>query len=70
MFCILIKEKIYPAYVSKPSSNRQKQVILLMIQNGERCVRSKTLATGAKSEGRWHYLAIKETIGIIKRNNV
>ena len=29
------KEKIYPAYVSKHNSNREKQVILLMIPNGE-----------------------------------
>ena len=29
------KEKIYPAYVSKHNSNREKQVILLMISNGE-----------------------------------
>ena len=35
------KEKIYPAYVSKHNSNREKQVILLMIPNGE----------------KWHYLA-------------
>ena len=27
------KEKIYPAYVSKHNSNREKQVILLMISN-------------------------------------
>ena len=30
------KVKIYPAYVSKNNSNRQKKVILLMIPNGER----------------------------------
>ena len=29
------KEKIYPAYVSKHNSNLEKQVILLMISNGE-----------------------------------
>ena len=29
------KKKIYPAYVSKHNSNREKQVILLMISNGE-----------------------------------
>ena len=29
------KEKIYPDYVSKNNSNRKKQVILLMILNGE-----------------------------------
>ena len=28
-----LKENIYPAYVSKHNSNREKQVILLMIQN-------------------------------------
>ena len=37
MFCIMIKsKKIYPAYVSKHNSNREKQVILLMILNGEK----------------------------------
>ena len=35
------KEKIYPAYISKHSSNREKQVILLIISNGEKL---------------WHYL--------------
>ena len=29
------KEKIYPAYVSKHNSNREKQVIFLMIPNEE-----------------------------------
>ena len=38
------KEKIYLAYVSKHNSNREKQVILLMILNGE----------------KWHYLAVKK----------
>ena len=38
------KEKRYPAYVSKNNSNREKQVILLMIWNGE----------------RWHYLGVKK----------
>ena len=52
------KEKIYPDYVSKNNSNREKQVILLMIPNGEGCKRSKTLATRGKSEG-WHYLSVK-----------
>ena len=37
------KEKIYPAYVSKHTSNREKQVILSMISNGE----------------GWHYLVEK-----------
>ena len=30
------KEKIYPAYVWKHNSNREKQVFVLMISNGER----------------------------------
>ena len=38
------KEKIYPVYVSKYNSNHERQVILLMISNGE--IRK------AKSEGR------------------
>ena len=37
------KEKIYPAYVSKHNSNREKQDILLLISNRE----------------KWHYLAVK-----------
>ena len=41
MFCML---KEYPAYVSKHNSNREKQVILFMIPNGE----------------KWHYLAVKK----------
>ena len=35
MFCMLKKKKIYPAYVSKHNSNREKQVIILMIPNEE-----------------------------------
>ena len=31
------KEKIYPAYVSKNNSNRENQVIIVMIQNREGC---------------------------------
>ena len=31
------KEKVYPAYVSKHNSNREKQVILLMVSNREGC---------------------------------
>ena len=34
MFCML-KKKTYPAYVSKRNSNCEKQVIALMIPNGE-----------------------------------
>ena len=42
MFCML-KNNIYPAYVSKDNLNREKQITLLMIPNGGRC----------------HYLAVK-----------
>ena len=38
------KEKINPAYVSKQSSNREKQVILLIIPNRE----------------EWHFLAAQK----------
>ena len=34
---------IYPAYISKQNLNHEKQIILLMISNGE----------------GWHYLAVK-----------
>ena len=57
------KEKIYPAYLSKHNSNGEKQVTILVIANGEGCK--------AKSEGRrWHYLAVKKNISIIKRNKI
>ena len=36
------KEKIYPAYISKHNLKCKKEVIILMIPNGE----------------RWHYLAV------------
>ena len=35
MFCMLKKKKINPVYVCEHNSNRQKQVILLLISNGE-----------------------------------
>ena len=54
------KENIYPAYVSKQNSNPEKQVILLMISNGEQ--------RKAKSEGRrWHYLAVKKFSALLRR---
>ena len=53
MFCILKKEKISPAYVSKHNSNHEKQILLLMILN---------------RQGWWHYLAVKK-LCIIKRNH-
>ena len=53
------KEKIYPAYISKHNSNRGKQVILLMIPDGEKC-KAKSEGCKARSKGpRWHHLALK-----------
>ena len=50
------KEKIYPTHVSNRNSNRQKQLILLMIPN-----REKRTAMALSCS--------KETISIINRNN-
>ena len=55
MFWMLKKKTIYPAYVSKHNSNREKQVILLMITNGEGC----------KGQ-RWHYLAVKKLSALLR----
>ena len=44
------KEKIYPAYTSKHKSNCEKQVILLIIPNGE----------------GWHYLAVKKLSALLR----
>ena len=47
------------------NSNREKQVILLVISNGEK--------RDAKSEGRWHYLLVKNISallrGVTSKNN-
>ena len=73
MFCMLKKEKKYPAYVSKNNSNHEKQVILWMISNKEkREAHFKGCVT--KSEGRrWQYLAVKKlpalSKGITLKNN-
>ena len=50
MFCMLKKKKIYPAYIWKHNSNRQKQVIILFIPNGE----------------RWHYFAVKRLSSLLR----
>ena len=63
MFCMLTMKKICPAYVSKHNSNREKQVVLLMIPNRE----------GHKANSKaqwWDYLAKREIISIIKKNNI
>ena len=44
------KEKLYPANVSKYNSNHEKQVILLLISNGEK---------------QWHYLALKRLSALL-----
>ena len=44
------KEKVYPGYVSKHDSNREKQVIILMIPNGE----------------KWHYLAANKLSALLR----
>ena len=50
-----IKEKgIYPDYISKRNSTREKQIILLIIPNEEK-------------EGRWHYLAVKKLSALLHR---
>ena len=36
MFCMIKKKNTYSAYVSKQNSNREKQIILQTIPNGER----------------------------------
>ena len=43
-------EKVHPAYVSKHYSNCKKQVILLMIPDGE----------------GWHYLAVKKLSALLR----
>ena len=50
MFFMLKKKKIYPVYISKHKSNREKQVILLMIQNGE----------------EWCYIAVKKLPALLR----
>ena len=44
------KEKIYPAYVSKHNSNREKRFILLMISNRE----------------KWHFPAVKKLFPLLR----
>ena len=56
------KKKIYHSYVSKHNSNREKQVILLMISNGEKQCKTKSEETMALSHSQ-------KTISLVKRNN-
>ena len=57
MFLYAKKEKIYPGYVSKHNSNREKQVILLMISNGK--------GREAQLEGEWHYLSVNKISALL-----
>ena len=53
IFSVLKKKKIYPANVSKHSSNCEEKVIFPMISNGEKR-KSKSEGCKAKSKGqRW-----------------
>ena len=63
---MLKKKKIYPASASKHNSDCEKQAILLMIPNREKHEQSKTLATRAKSEKRWHYLSVKKWSALLR----
>ena len=58
------KERIYPDFVSKHKPNREKQVILFMISEGEKR-KTEPKRRKAKSERRrrlWHYLAVKKNV--------
>ena len=49
------------------NSNREKQVILLMISNGEKH-EAKSKGHEPKSEGRqrWYYLAVKKLLALLR----
>ena len=64
MLGMLKKKKKYIVYVTKYNSNLKKQVILLMISNGEKREGSRTLATRAKCKGRKAMLA-KKIVSIV-----
>ena len=66
MFCMLKKEKIYHAYISKHNSNCEKQVILLMISNGEKCEAKPEGCEGTSEGGQWHCLAVKKLSALLK----
>ena len=69
MFACQKKKKKYFIYVSKHNSNCEKQVILLMISNGE-IREAKAEGHLAKSKGQQMALSCSQkTICIIKGNN-
>ena len=60
------KEKVYLASVSNHNSNREKQVILLMISNREGC-EAKSEGRVAKSDCQQsHYLAVKKLSALLR----
>ena len=64
---------MYPAYVSKHNSYHEKQAILLIIPNREKCKRSKTLAKQTKCKrcgAKYGIIFRKKVISIIKRNDI
>ena len=59
---VYTKEKeIYLPYISKHNSTREKQIILLMIPIEEK------EGYEAKSDGQWHYLAVKILSALLHR---
>ena len=50
MFCMLKKKKIYPSFVSKHNSNREKQIVFSMLPNGEKL----------------YYLAVKKLSALLR----
>ena len=49
--------------------NREKQVTLSMISNGNKHETSETSAMQANTGVQWHYVTVKKTISIIKNSN-
>ena len=64
---LIKKQKICPLYVSKHNSNREKQVILLMIPNREKH-KAKSEGREAKSKIRrqWHYFVVKKLSALLR----
>ena len=52
------KEKLYPVSISKCNSHRERQVIILMVSNGEKIE--------GKSDGQWYYVAVKRLSGFLR----
>ena len=59
----LKKEKKYHAYVSRNNSNREQQVILLMMKACE--AKSKGCKTKSKTQRQWHYLEVKRLSALL-----